>query len=101
MLLSGTWKIGVALGVLFASLAGTSASLGAQSRPEWAYPDDTRTGIPSVDAAIVAVLAQDATSLRSQFRFVPRECTEPGIGEIRCPEGQPVGTVVEVFAVAD
>jgi hypothetical protein len=72
----------------------------AQTPPPWAHPaKGVVTGVAGVDAALRAMETSDATALQSQFLFTSRPCTERGLGEVRCPEGQPVGTPVEVFSI--
>lgn len=56
------WML-LALTVVFAARA--------QTTPAWAYPSTTQTGVPAVDAAISAMLSQDASALRAQFAAAP------------------------------
>lgn len=113
--LSGVWimtpatairRCLVGVGVLAVGMLAATSETGrapAQSTsPRWAYPDDTRTGVAAVDAAIGAMVRQDAAALRSQFTGAPMPCTgNQGIGAIPCPAGQPAGTGVLVFRSGD
>ena len=87
--------------VAFAAVCalGPTQHSAAQSAPAWAYPSGTTTGIASVDAAIAAATSGQASSLQSQFKFVPRACdNSTKIGGIACPAGAAPGTSVPVFA---
>ncbi len=83
--------------IAFGAVAATAQSPAA---PWWAQPANTTTGIPAVDAVIQAMTQQDAAALQSQLIFTPQPCTPPGAGEFLCPEGQPVGTLVDAFLIA-
>ena len=80
-----------------ASPAAT-ATLGATAAPT-ARP--TTTGIASVDAAIRAVLANDAAALKSQFAYFKVNCsTNPSGGfpfPPKCSASEADGTPVDVF----
>jgi len=68
-----------------------------------AYPDDTRTNIPSVDAVIDRVLAGDVASLKVQINYMTVACeTNPqGVGSPpKCEGGEQQGTMVEAFPSA-
>lgn len=91
----------IVIGVVgLVTLTLSSSAAASATVPSWAYPNGTTTRIPGVDAAIQAMSSSDAQALQNQFLFTTRPCTGPGgIGAIRCPEGQPVGTPVDVFTV--
>ncbi len=83
--------------ILSAGLLGGVHSAAAETAPSWAHPTGTAVGIAGVDSALRAIEAKDASKLQALFLFTSRPCTNPGIGAVECPAGQPVGTPVEVF----
>jgi hypothetical protein len=67
------------------------------------YPDDTRTGIPVVDAVIEARLNNDSQALVDLVQFLTLTCIRvpEGIGgPPLCQEDEADGTPVEVFPMA-
>lgn len=68
-----------------------------------AYPDDTRTGIATLDAVIAAMLANDTAALADLVHYTSVECVAQaeGLGgPPLCEEGEAEGTVVEVLPQA-
>jgi hypothetical protein len=61
----------------------------------------TTVGIPVVDAAINAVLADDASALKVQFAYFKAICSQNPSGGIpqppKCLSGEPDGTLVDVL----
>jgi len=90
---------------VLALAAGAVAAQGASAQvvPDWAYPPQTATGVPEVDAAIGAVLSHDSAALTGQVAFTPHACSAPGTGGsggLSCADGEPEGTLVPAFLVS-
>ena len=94
---TGFHRIAAAMVAVAVATTSCSRLAQAQSAPAWAYPVGTSTGVPAVDAVLRATETHDAAALSALFRFTLKPCTEPGLGEIECPVGRPVGTPVEIF----
>lgn len=79
------------------SATPTAAATPAVASPAPGYPAGTRTGEADVDAIIAAIEAHDSVRLAALIRLTSFPCApdrpiQPQVD--RCPEGEPVGTML-------
>lgn len=81
----------------------TSTATAPATIPNASPPPAGRSGLPSVDAAVDAMLATDIEALRAMIRFTATPCVvnPEGLGAPpTCREGEAAGTAVDVLPIA-